>query len=59
MRKAQLLKFIGGILITSSAKKKGAVFLKRIKKVWNWIPTIERNIKLPPSIMSQSFLLSS
>jgi hypothetical protein len=47
------------ILITSFAKKKGTVFLKHIKKVQNWIPTIERNIKLPPSIMSKSFLLSS
>jgi hypothetical protein len=47
------------ILITSSVKEKGTVFLKCIEEVWNWIPTIERYIKLPPSIMSQSFLLSS
>jgi outer membrane lipoprotein-sorting protein len=44
------------ILITSPAKDKGIVFLKRKKEVWNWIPSIERNIKLPPSMMSQSWM---
>lgn len=44
------------ILITSPAREKGTVFLKRIKEVWNWIPAIERNIKLPPSMMSQSWM---
>ncbi|WP_372792943.1 outer membrane lipoprotein-sorting protein [Lutibacter sp.] len=44
------------ILVTSPAKEKGTVFLKRIKEVWNWIPSIERTIKLPPSMMSQSWM---
>lgn len=44
------------ILVTSPAKEKGTVFLKRTKEVWNWIPSIERNIKLPPSMMSQSWM---
>lgn len=44
------------ILITSPAKEKGTVFLKREKEVWNWIPSIERTIKLPPSMMSQSWM---
>tara|TARA_R110001583_G_scaffold159486_1_gene311326 strand:- start:5086 stop:5856 length:771 start_codon:yes stop_codon:yes gene_type:complete len=44
------------ILVTSPAKEKGTVFLKRIKEVWNWLPSIERNIKLPPSMMSQSWM---
>jgi len=44
------------ILIKSPAKEKGTVFLKRVKEVWNWIPSIERNIKLPPSMMSQSWM---
>lgn len=44
------------ILVTSPAKEKGIAFLKRIKEVWNWIPSIERNIKLPPSMMSQSWM---
>ena len=44
------------ILINSPAKEKGTVFLKRIKEVWNWLPSIERTIKLPPSMMSQSWM---
>lgn len=44
------------ILITSPAKDKGISFLKRKKEVWNWIPTLERSIKLPPSMMSQSWM---
>ncbi len=44
------------ILITQPAKDKGIVFLKRKKEVWNWIPSIERNIKLPPSMMNQSWM---
>lgn len=44
------------ILVTSPAKDKGIVYLKRKKEVWNWIPAIERNIKLPPSMMSQSWM---
>lgn len=43
-------------LVTSPAKDKGIVYLKRKKEVWNWIPSIERNIKLPPSMMSQSWM---
>jgi outer membrane lipoprotein-sorting protein len=44
------------IRVLSPAKEKGIVFLKRNKEVWNWIPSIERNIKLPPSMMSQSWM---
>lgn len=44
------------ILVTAPVKDKGVVFLKRKKEVWNWIPSIERNIKLPPSMMSQSWM---
>jgi outer membrane lipoprotein-sorting protein len=44
------------ILIQSPAKDKGTVFLKRKKEVWNWLPTLERSIKLPPSMMSQSWM---
>ena len=44
------------ILITNPAKEKGTAFLKRNKEVWNWIPSIERHIKLPPSMMSQSWM---
>lgn len=44
------------ILITSPAHDKGTVFLKRKKEVWNWVPSIERTIKLPPSMMQQSWM---
>ena len=44
------------ILVTAPAKEKGTVFLKNGKEVWNWVPTIERVIKLPPSMMTQSWM---
>lgn len=44
------------ILVTAPAKEKGVVFLKRGKEVWNYVPSIERNIKMPPSMMSQSWM---
>lgn len=44
------------ILVTAPAKDKGSTFLKRIKEVWDWVPTLERTIKLPPSMMSQSWM---
>ena len=44
------------ILVEAPVKDKGIVFLKRRKEVWNWIPTLEKTIKLPPSMMSQSWM---
>lgn len=44
------------ILITSPARDKGTTFLMRNKEVWNWIPSIERVIKIPPSMMMQSWM---
>ena len=44
------------IYIQSPAKDKGISFLKRKKEVWNWMPALERTIKLPPSMMSQSWM---
>jgi outer membrane lipoprotein-sorting protein len=44
------------ILIESPPKEKGTVFLKSGKEVWNWVPSIERVIKLPPSMMTQSWM---
>ncbi|MEO9483050.1 MAG: outer membrane lipoprotein-sorting protein [Ekhidna sp.] len=44
------------ILITAPARDKGSVFLKRDKEIWNWLPSIERNVKLPPSMMMQSWM---
>lgn len=44
------------ILIQSPAKDKGITYLKRKKEVWNWIPSLERKVKLPPSMMNQSWM---
>lgn len=44
------------IYITAPAKEKGQVFLKRDKEMWNWVPSIERLIKIPPSMMMQSWM---
>jgi len=44
------------ILITSPPKEKGQVFLKRNMEMWNWIPSIDRMVKIPPSMMLQSWM---
>lgn len=44
------------ILITAPAKDAGSTTLKRYKEVWSWMPSIERTIKLPPSMMGQSWM---
>lgn len=43
-------------LILAPEKDKGITFLRRSKEVWNWIPALEKIIKLPPSMMSQSWM---
>jgi hypothetical protein len=44
------------MVVTAPAKDAGTVFLKRVKEIWNWLPTIERAVKLPPSMMAQSWM---
>jgi hypothetical protein len=44
------------IYILAPAKEKGQVFLKRQNDIWNWVPSIERLIKIPPSMMMQSWM---
>lgn len=44
------------ILITAPARDKGTAFLKRHKEIWNYVPNIDRMIKMPPSMMSQSWM---
>lgn len=44
------------IYITAPAKEKGQVFLKVGKEMWNYVPTISRMIKIPPSMMMQSWM---
>src|SRR5450759_4689943 len=38
------------VIITDPAKEKGQTFLKRKNEIWNWVPNIQRMIKLPPSM---------
>jgi outer membrane lipoprotein-sorting protein len=44
------------ILITAPARDKGQSFLKVKGEMWNWLPSISRMIKLPPSMMMQSWM---
>ena len=44
------------ILITAPNRDKGSAFLKRDVEMWNWQPTINRVIKMPPSMMMQSWM---
>jgi outer membrane lipoprotein-sorting protein len=44
------------IYITEPAKEKGQVFLKRNTEMWNWVPSVDRMIKIPPSMMMQSWM---
>ncbi len=44
------------IYIESPVKEKGIVFLKRKREVWNWIPALEKIIKLPPSMMNHAWM---
>jgi outer membrane lipoprotein-sorting protein len=43
-------------LITAPAKDQGQTFLKRGPEMWSWNPSINRLIKLPPSMMSQGWM---
>ncbi len=44
------------ILVTSPAREKGITYLKREKEMWNFQPSIDRTIKMPPSMMMQSWM---
>lgn len=44
------------ILITAPARDKGSAYLKRKNEMWQWLPNINRTIKMPPSMMSQSWM---
>jgi outer membrane lipoprotein-sorting protein len=43
-------------LITAPAKEAGQSFLRDDNNMWSWNPTIQRLIKLPPSMMSQGWM---
>jgi outer membrane lipoprotein-sorting protein len=44
------------VYITEPARDKGAVTLKRKNEVWNWLPTVQKTIKIPPSMMLASWM---
>jgi outer membrane lipoprotein-sorting protein len=44
------------VIINSPARDKGTGFLKRDKELWSWQPRIDRVIKMPPSMMLQSWM---
>ena len=44
------------IYVTEPARDKGTVTLKRKNEVWNWLPSAQRVIKIPPSMMLQSWM---
>ncbi len=44
------------ILVTAPARDKGTAYLKRGNEIWNYVPNIDRLIKMPPSMMSQSWM---
>lgn len=44
------------VLITEPARDRGTAFLKRKKEIWNYVPNVDRTIKLPPNMMSQSWM---
>lgn len=44
------------IYITHPPREEGQVFLKREREMWNYVPDIDRTIKIPPSMMMQSWM---
>ena len=44
------------VYVVSPAKDKGTVSLKIGNEMWNWLPSIERSIKVSPSMMMQSWM---
>lgn len=44
------------ILIKAPARDEGKAFLMRENEIWNWLPDVNRTIKMPPSMMSQSWM---
>ena len=44
------------VLVTAPAKDKGSASLKRYREMWNWLPSIERVVKIAPSMLGQSWM---
>ncbi|MBY5920760.1 outer membrane lipoprotein-sorting protein [Ferrimonas balearica] len=44
------------VLVTAPARDRGSASLKRYREMWNWIPSIERVVKIAPSMLGQSWM---
>jgi outer membrane lipoprotein-sorting protein len=44
------------ILVTAPAREQGTSYLKRKNEIWNFVPSIDRTVKMPPSMMTQSWM---
>ena len=44
------------IYVTAPARDEGTAFLKRGNEIWNYVSNIDRMVKMPPSMMSQSWM---
>lgn len=44
------------IYVTDPPRDAGTAFLKRGREIWNYQPAIERTVRMPPSMMSQSWM---
>lgn len=44
------------IKITAPVRDQGMTFLKLDKEMWQYVPKVERTIKIPPSMMMQSWM---
>ncbi|HAS40959.1 MAG TPA: outer membrane lipoprotein-sorting protein [Microscillaceae bacterium] len=44
------------ILIKKPARDQGSGYLKRTREMWNWLPKVGRVVKMPPSMMNQSWM---
>ena len=44
------------VYVTAPARDEGTAFLKIGNEIWNYQPNIDRTVKMPPSMMSQSWM---
>lgn len=44
------------VLISAPARDVGTANLKRKREIWTWVPRTEQVVKLPPSMLSQSWM---
>ncbi len=44
------------VYVTAPAREEGTAFLKIDNEIWNYQPNIDRTVKMPPSMMSQSWM---